>query len=218
MLIIVILVVCFIVVAMMWPEGVWSNAITFINAVFSGLVAWNYFEPFADFIQENADSFTYVADFLSFWVLFAAAFNIFRVVTDQTSKTKARFRRPVDMAGSGIFAVLTALLMTSLIITSLHFAPLGKTPFRGSFGKGPEASTFLGMQIENFWLNTMGRLSKKVPHPEKPGEEKGAGPLATSGTNHFDPDHKFKAIYATRRANLENHNNEKGRVRVTGGR
>ena len=41
------LVIFFVCVAMMWNEGLWSNAITLVNVVVAAMIATNYFEPLA---------------------------------------------------------------------------------------------------------------------------------------------------------------------------
>lgn len=205
-------VIFFIIVAMMWPEGLWSNLITFINALFSGLIAWNYFEPLADTLEKSLASFTYIVDYLAFWLIFAIAFNVLRIITDLISKKKARFRKPVDLGGSATFAVFTALLIVTLSCASMHFSPLGSKPFKGGFGSAPNSGTFLGFAIENLWFSQMNRLSKRAPNKEKAGTTVGTGPL--SGSNHFDPKREFATKYFKRRLELEAHNNEKGSVRV----
>jgi len=205
-------VIFFIIVAMMWPEGLWSNVITFINTLFAGLIAWNYFEPLATKLEGSVPSFTYIVDYFAFWLLFAVAFNVLRVFTDQISRRKARFRKPVDLGGSGTFAVLTALLIMALTCASMHFAPLGSQPFNGGFGSSPNSGSFLGITIENFWFSQMNRLSKRVPNPQKAGETKGAGPIA--GSNHFDPEREFATKYYKRRLELEAYNDATGSVRV----
>lgn len=202
----------FIIIAMMWPEGLWSNAITFINTLFSGLVAWNYFEPLANKLEKSLGSMTYVVDFLAFWLLFAVAFNVLRIFTDQISKKKARFRKPVDLGGSATFAFLTALLLVTLACASMHFAPLAAKPFKGGFGSAPNSGSFFGIAIENLWFSQMGRLSKRAPKKEKAGETVGTGPL--SGSNHFDPKREFATKYYKRRVELEAHNKKTGSVRV----
>lgn len=197
-----VIVFCFIIIGMMWTEGLWSNVITFINTIFSGIFAWNFFEPAAGIIEDNAASFTYLAEFVGFWLVFFLAFNVARAVTDQISKTKARFRKPVEMGGAAIFAILTAFVMAVLICTTMHFAPLGKKPFGGGFvTNGKDAGSFLGMKIENIWLSNMARMSKK------------GGTLATKNTNAFDPTGEFAVNFYKRRAELEEYNDITGSVR-----
>ncbi len=208
-------VIAFIIIGMMWPEGLWSNALTFINTIFSGLVAWNYFEPLADLLEEQLPSFTYIVDYLSFWLIFAVFFNVSRAATDQISKTKARFRKPVEIAGGAAFAFLTAGLMATLVCVSISFAPLGAFPFRGSFGLVIENSTERGKaQLKaglenvpiNIWLTSMARLSKKEPN-------KTWGTFATRNTNEFSPDKAFLKVYLQRRMELEEYNNTTGSIR-----
>lgn len=67
---IVIFVACF---ASLMNSGLWSNTITLINAITAGLLAMNYYEPLAEFLDKQAPSWTYVWDFVSLWFIFGLA-------------------------------------------------------------------------------------------------------------------------------------------------
>ncbi len=202
MLGIILIVISFIVVAMLWNEGAWSNAVTMFNVFFAGVIATNYFEPLASWLDGMMPSFTYMVDYLAFWMLFAIAFNIFRLTTDTISKQKVRFRKPVEHTGRILFALLTAWMMICIFTASLHMAPLGQSPIRGSFGKGPLASCFFGLSPDKYWLAFFHSRS---------AEKRGA----MSSGSQFDPKGEFVLKYGSRRYNFQEHNRKgNGAMRV----
>ena len=68
-LMLIILAAC---VATSYAEGMWSNAIRLINVVTAALLATNFFEPVAQWLDNWDHARTYVWDFLALWGLFAA--------------------------------------------------------------------------------------------------------------------------------------------------
>ena len=197
------IVVCFIVIAMLWNEGMWSNAITMINIVFTGIIAWNLFEPAATWLESQLKSYTYVCDFLAFWLIFALVFNIFRASTDQISKVKVRFKKPIEQTGNILFAILSAWVMVCIICASFHVAPLSASPFKGSFASEPKAGCFFGLAPDRMWLAFMHTRSKK------------AMKSVLGQPKVFDPGGEFTLKYATRRKELQAHNlKTDGSIRV----
>ena len=88
-------------IAFLWNEGLWGNAITLINVVMAALIATNYFEPLAGFVEGLDDSmqtFTYMWDFLCIWLIFVVTFGIMRTVTDKLSKTKVKLSNTLAAA------------------------------------------------------------------------------------------------------------------------
>ena len=162
----VILIVC---LAMMMSEGLWSNAISAINVTLAAMVATNWYEILADYLNSQAPSYTYVWDFLMLWALFALSFTVFRAFTDQISKHRVRFKMPVEIAGRIIFALLTGWIFICFTNMTLHTAPLARTAFRGSFSAEPKSKASWD------WLPTdCGSASCRAahgaffPHPAKP--------------------------------------------------
>ena len=199
MLAYILLVIMFIVVAMMWNEGLWTGALNLINVVFSGIVASVCFEPLADYLEKNMASFTYVLDYLSFWFLFIMAFNIFRAVTDGISKHKVRFRKPVEIGGGILMPVLTAWVMVCIFCAALHLAPLARSPLKGSFADKPMSACFFGFSPDHYWWAFIHSRSKR----------------ALSRGQVFDPEGKLILKYGQRRYNLQQYNQaEDGAVLV----
>ncbi len=194
------LVIMFIIVAMMWNEGMWSNAISFCNCIFAAMIATNYYEPLAGWLEEKVPSYTYFCDFLAIWLLFWLAASVLRAITDWISVHQVRFRLPVEMVGKGFFAVATAWVFVCFTCMTIHMAPLARTPFGGGFQQEPLSNHLLGLAPDRMWLAFMHTRSK--------------GALAKSQPVPFDPDGEFVLKYGSRRHELEKLQEAKGTSRV----
>ncbi len=205
---IVLLVVFFVCVAMMWNEGMWSNALTLVNVIFAAMVATNYFEPLADWLESQLSSYTYLFDYLSMWLLFALSVGIFRAATDAISKYRVRFRMPVEHTGRVLFAAMTGWVLVCFTCTTLHTAPLARTSFRGSFQATPKSNNFLGFAPDRLWLGFMqsrsqGALSQADQSTRSPYP-------ADQGKRVFDPRSEFILKYAARRQKLQDYMRSSG--------
>jgi hypothetical protein len=200
MLTAVLLIIMFICIALMWTEGFWGNALTFGNTVFAALIATNYFEPLAGWLDKQMPSFTYMCDFLALWLLFAGGLMILRTTTDQLSRFRVRFKMPVEVTGRILFAVLTSWVFVCFVVTTLHTAPLARTALRGSFEPTMMGTRFLGATPDRYWLAFVHSRSQ--------------GALSRSNPNPFDPKGDFIPKYAGRRKAIEDYNKQEGTVRV----
>jgi hypothetical protein len=168
-------------------EGMWANAIRFINVVTAALLATSFFEPLAKLLEENVyRGMTYVWDFISLWALFCVFLILFRILTGRVSHVKVRFKAVADRAGSVNFAILTGIVMVCFVTMTLHTAPLGKTSFWGGFDADEEGTW--GLKPGHKWLRLTEVLSKGA---YRSGEE-------------FDG-RRFLLTYAERRAALDSH-------------
>ncbi len=187
---VVLLAVFFACVAMMFNEGLWNNAIMFFNVMTAALLATNYFEPLADWLQRKDPSYIFVVDFLSVWAIFAVVLVVLRLATDKISRVKVRFKRPVDIAGGIFFALWVGWIMVCFTTFTLHTAPLARNFMAGAFQETPESEMFFGLAPDRKWLAFVHSLSDD-------------GSLAHSEKNVFDPDADFILRYGARRAAFE---------------
>jgi len=203
LLLLVIIVVC---VAFLYMEGMWSNAVRFVNVVTAAVLATCFWEPLADWLEEFEPSYTYVWDFLSMWAVFCACMLLFRVLTDQISKVKVRFLKIADRIGSASFALLIGWVMMSFTLTTLHTAPLGKNFLFGGFQSGQ--AMFMGFSPDKAWLGFVRNVS--------------CGAYCRSATEAewekkkyvFDPYGDFMKTYEDRRETVEEHNKAANTLRV----
>ncbi len=185
----------------LWFHGFWSNIITLINVLISGMVAMNFFEPLTVALDEQMENgaYTYLIDFIILWGLFAMTFIILRTTTDLLSRNPVRFAMPIEMAGRSITAIWIAWVLLSFAATSLHTAPLPASPLGG--WTTPQSGCFLGLAPDRHWLafiqsRSRGALSRGDNESDSPHE-------MDQGRRVFDPDSEFIVMYQRRRAKYE---------------
>ncbi len=175
--------------ALMGSGGIWNNLLTLVNVIFAALIATNYFEPLANYLQTLEPSYTFFWDFLALWALFALSMMILRTLTDTLSKVKVRFKKPFDIGGGLFFSAWTAWILICFTMTTLHTAPLARNFMFGEFQPTPKSKNFLGLGPDWKWLGLMHRVS--------------VGPFCKYKVNPFDPQAEFILKYGERRARFE---------------
>ena len=111
------------IVALLYPTGLWGNALNLVNAVIAALLATNFWEPVSSTIKGVMPSLVFVVDIFVLWLLFAGIFFGLRFATDAVSKVKVRFPKPVELGGNIFFAVWTAWVVVCFATMTLHTAP-----------------------------------------------------------------------------------------------
>lgn len=207
MLFLFLFVVFIMCVAMLWNEGMWSNAITLVNVTLAGLIATNFFEPLARKFDGWVPDYTYLWDFLAIWGLFALSIGLLRGATDLISRHRVRFKMPVEHTGRVIFAIWVGWIMVGFTAFSFHLAPLGPSPFKGAFAKKPDSACFMGMAPDRQWLAfaqkcSRGSLSRSHTKGELPGYHPHAADKE-SGRRVFDPQSDLTIKYHNRRLNFD---------------
>lgn len=187
----VLVIILFVCVAMLVREGLWSNALTFVNVLLAGLVATTQWEVVANWLDDQIPSGTYLWDFVALWLTFIVTFTILRAVTDLTSRVRVRFKLPLDWAGGILFALLVGWAMVCFTSTTLHTAPLAEHFLAGQFYDTPDDRIFLGMAApDRQWLGWVGTVSAGTLSPGESGEA-------------FPTAEEFIARYAKRRKQYE---------------
>ena len=178
------------VVAWLWREGMWSNAITLFNFVTAALIATNYWELLANVLTKSMESLTYWYDFIAIWLIFIFTFSVLRAITDHISKVRVRFKLPVESVGGPIFAAWVAAFVVCFATMTMHTAPLARDGLGGTFQPDANAKTVLMFAPDRTWQGFVTGLS-------------GEGRWSTTPANPFDPQGQFRARYAQRRANYQ---------------
>ena len=118
--------------AMMVREGLWSNTISLINILVSGLVAFGFYSPLALYLDEQlSGQYTYLLDFLCLWLLFVVSMIVCRVLTGFASTTRMRFKYPIDPVGGPIVALLAAWVLAGFTMATLHTVPMSQDALGG---------------------------------------------------------------------------------------
>jgi len=186
MIISLILLGVFIAVAFaIWREGPWSGLIMLLNLLLAASLATAWYPFVVALIEPRAKSYTYLLDFVVLQGLFCLLLLAFREVTDRASRTRVRFRKPVELAAGPLVALITAWVMVCSTAASLHTAPLPRDFIQPT----PESRMFFGLAPDRRWLAWVRGSSLK-------------GPFA-SPAKAFDPEADFILRYASRRSGLE---------------
>jgi hypothetical protein len=151
------LIVIGIVVWCVANEGLWGAAHVFLCVLLSGLLAMNFFEPLAGFLDGILGGAKSYSDFVALVGLFAAFIFALRLGSEQLSPTFIQLPPTVDQAGRWVFSALTGYVTMAVLLTSLHTAPLP----REFMGFKPERANFFGMAPDRQWLGFTQYITEK---------------------------------------------------------
>jgi len=170
----------------LWREGLWSSAVMLLNTLAAATFATAWYETVVAFLlKRGMSSYDYLLDFISIWGLFAILLLAFREISDRVSRTKVRFRKPVEMFGCPIVAAATAWIVVCFTAATLHTAAVPRDLIQAT----PEARMFFGLSPDRRWLQW---VRGSTLH----------GPFGRPD-HAFDEQADFIVRYATRRKQLE---------------
>ena len=107
-------------------EGLWGAALMFFNVLFAALISFNFYEPVAQLIVDNASFMANFADLVAMMVLFIVPLLIFRLTTDTLGPAMVRFPTMVYHLGRVAFGAAAAVIMTAMLILAFEAAPVQK--------------------------------------------------------------------------------------------
>jgi hypothetical protein len=147
---------------MMVREGLWSNTITLLTIIVSGLVAFGFYSPLVVYLNEEVTDgqHTYWLDFAVIWGLYLVTYVILRSMTGAASKTRMRYKHPIDAVGGPLMGLFAAWVLASFTMATLHVSPRPKEAFGGnlaSFGEVTSASPITAPDAA--WLRFVERMS-----------------------------------------------------------
>lgn len=174
--------------AMMVREGLWSNAISLVNILISGLAAYGLYSPLTITIDEYFDGqLTYVLDFVVIWGLFVVTMVILRAATGAASKTRLRFKNPIDPVGGPVVGFMAAWVLATFVMATLHTSPMGKEQFSGKLVHADVDSPSALSAPDLHWLRFVGAMSA----PEALGSSS-TGRFGAKGFVKIYEDHRSK--------------------------
>jgi hypothetical protein len=178
-------------IAMMVREGLWSNTITLVNIIISGLVAFGFYSPLVIYLDEEMTDgqHTYWLDFAVVWALYCASILVCRTLTGAASRTRMRFKNPIDPVGGPIAGVLAAWVFAAFALSTLHMSPMPKEAYGGKLVHDDVDSASFVMSPDAAWLRFVEKMS--VP-----------AALGSPSTGEFTAK-DFVKIYGIRREKLE---------------
>jgi hypothetical protein len=110
-------------------EGLWGAALMFFNVLIGGLIAFNFYEPLAQLVAENASILAGFADAVCLLVLFIASVTILRLTTETIGPAMVRFPTPLFHLGRWFFAALASMLTLAILLLGFDAAPVHKKIF-----------------------------------------------------------------------------------------
>jgi hypothetical protein len=183
-------------------EGAWGAGFTFVSVLMAGLLAMNFFEPIANYLQYTvAGSADWAArwDVISLVGLFALFTFLLRLMTDYLAPKFIPVHPLVHEGGRWGFGVLTGYVTMAVLLTALHTAPLP----RKFIGFTPERNNLFGIAApDRQWLGFTQYVSEKSLHRRSKGMPRGRifdGPQLKIGTSSNQIWPSFPIRYASRR-------------------
>jgi uncharacterized membrane protein required for colicin V production len=159
-------IVVFAGLAMTVREGVWSNTLTLINVIVSGLVAFGFYSPLVVYLDESVTDgqHTYWLDFAIIWALYAVTMLVQRSLMAAASKTRLRFKHPIDPVGGPIIGFAAAWVLAAFTLATLHTAPMPKNGFGGKLVTSSEVDSASFITAPDaawirFFVNMTGKTS-----------------------------------------------------------
>lgn len=154
-------IVMFAGLAMTVREGLWSNTITLVNIIISGLVAFGFYMPLVVYLDEMTNGrHTYWLDFAVIWALFCATMVICRTLAGAASKTRLRFKNPIDPIGGPLAGLIAAWVLAAFTLATLHMSPMPKNQFSGKLVHDDVDTASAFASPDAAWLRFVERMSQ----------------------------------------------------------
>ena len=138
-------------------EGLWGAAQTFLCVLLAGLIAMNYFEPLAGFLDGIAPTYKSYMDIIALAGLFIGLVFSLRMGSEHLSPVYIGLPSTLDQLGKWLFGAATGYLTMAFLLAALHTAPFP----REFMGFKPERNNFFGMAPDRQWLGFVQYVTEK---------------------------------------------------------
>ena len=105
MAVIIDLIICVLIAGLIYvltSEGLWGAALMFFNVLFSGMIAFNFYEPVAKLIDSTGIPWGF-SDTLCMLGLFCISLAMLRMTTETIAPAMVRFPTPIYHLGRFVF-------------------------------------------------------------------------------------------------------------------
>jgi hypothetical protein len=154
-----------VIAAVTWcvaSEGAWGSALTLISVLIGGLLAMNFFESLAEFLQGTVASsveWSHRWDVISLLGLFALFTFGLRALTEKIMPTFVQVHPIAFNISRWAFGLMTGYLTAAILLTALHVSPLP----RNFWGFTPERNNLLdAVAPDRQWLAYTQYVSEKI--------------------------------------------------------
>lgn len=197
-----------VIAAVTWcvaSEGAWGSALTFLSVLIAGLLAMNWFESFAEFLQSTVGSsqeWSTRWDVIALLGLFALFTFGLRTLTDQIMPTFVQVHPIAFNVARWAFGVMTGYLTAAILLTALHVSPLP----RNFWGFVPERNNLLDASApDRQWLAYTQYVSEKILRSGQFGPIFDGDQFSAIPSRPQEVWSSFPMRYATRRQNYQNY-------------
>jgi len=190
------------IIASTWWFGLWSNLITLVNLLLSGLIASSFFENLAKQFESMQPTYRSLWDFISIWLLFAGSFFLLRGLTDTLSTMRLRFDPITEIVGRSLLSIWIACVFVAFTLFTFHLAPLPPTIM------GDTSQSTIGIGPDKMWAAFIQSRSRGALSVSKDSDYFGAYQLPVHPDDEklaarvFDPYGKFIQQNFVRRVEL----------------
>jgi hypothetical protein len=145
------LIICGLVLGLLYAltsEGLWGAALMFFNVLFSGMIAFNFYEPLAKLIDSTGINWGF-SDTLCMLAIFCISVLLLRMTTETIAPAMVRFPAAVYHIGRFVFGAAGAMVTIAIVILSFHAAPVHKKIFTAvKYDSKPP----FGLGLDHQWL------------------------------------------------------------------
>jgi hypothetical protein len=195
-----------VIAAVTWcvaSEGAWGSALSLLSVLIAGLLAMNYFEGLAEFLQSTVGSsreWSMRWDVIALLGLFAGLTFVLRTLTDQIMPTFVQVHPIAFNVARWAFGVMTGYLTASILLTALHVSPLP----RSFWGFVPERNNLLDATApDRQWLAYTQYVSEHVLRKGQFGPIFDGDQFAAIPNRQPETWSSFPMRYATRRQSYQ---------------
>jgi len=131
--------------AMTVNEGLWSNTISLLVVLVSGITAVVAGVPLGCMILEKSgkdDSFAWYFVFVGIWGVFVLSMILLRILTDKASLIRVRFLPIVDKIGGILMALAVATMLASFASYTLVRVPIAANEWEMSKASPGQQNAF----------------------------------------------------------------------------
>ena len=165
-------------------EGVLTAIANLVNICIAGVVAFEFFEPIAESLEETmrGTMFAGLEDSLSLFLLFAPTLGLLRFLTINLAPQEVELQPLLQQVGAGAIALVSGYLLAGILVVFLQMLPLGEHFLDFQYqaeANGSKVRTFV--PPDRVWLSIMNRA--------------GSGPFSQNDAVTFDPEGTFGLRY-----------------------
>ncbi len=130
-------------------EGFFGATLMLMNVIFSGLIAFSYYEPLAKMLADAVPNLSGSADMFSLFGLMLISFIILRNITLLVAKRDVRFPKIVELLGRVVMGFGCAAVLMGMLLLGMATAPVHKDLFSTI---KPDDKPPFGLGLDGKWL------------------------------------------------------------------